>query len=329
LNRPGFRPGGNTFVRPTRPGGSSANIGNRIGNRTLIGGNRTNIGGTRITNINRSSNFTNINRGSGFGTFNRGSRFGTFNRGSRFVTSFNRFNRPWWGFHRGWYRGVWSNWPYYPAFWAGLYGASWLAPWAVGTTFVYANPYYIAPANPIPYLDYSEPIPVPTESEIDNTDEDTVNAAMAHFSQAEALFKEGRYEESTAEVDAGLQLLPADRTMHEFRALTLFARGMYDEAAAGIYAVLAGGPGWDWATMQALYDSPETYTAQLRALEAYIRDRPRDAAARLLLAYQYLVIDDRDAALSQLETGVKLKPNDKLSAQLIGALTHVPESAQP
>jgi len=316
--RPGVRPGANTFVRPTRPGGAAV-IGNRIGSRTNIGGNRTNIGGTRVTNLNRNSNFTRINRNSGFANINRGARF---------ATSLNRFNRPWWGHHRGWYHGGWAGWPYYPALWAGLAGGSWLAPWAVGTPFVYDNPYYVAPAYGVATLDYSEPIPTLTETEIANTDEETVSPAMAHFTRAQALFKEGRYEEATAEVDAAVQMLPADRTMHEFRALTLFARGMYDEAAAALYAVLAGGPGWDWTTMQALYDSPETYTAQLRALEAYLWDRPRDAAARFLLAYHYLVIDDRDAALSQLEAVVKLKPNDKLSAQLIAAFTHALREAQ-
>jgi tetratricopeptide (TPR) repeat protein len=303
--------------------------GSRIGGSRIIN-NPTAINQNRITNINRNSNFTNINRGSSFNNINRGSRFASIDRGPRFATQFNRFSRPWWGHHHGWYRGTWWNWPYYPACWAALGGAYWLTPWAVGTTFVYANPYWVAPSYVVPALDYSEPIPVPTDSEMANTSEDTVADAMSHFTHAGVYFKEGRYEDANAEVDAGLQLLPSDRTMHEFRALILFARGMYDQAAAAIYAVLAQGPGWDWNTMAALYDnSPETYTAQLRALEAYVLDHSRDAASRFLLAYQYLVIDDRGAALSQLRPAVKLRPDDKLSAQLIDALTRPPQREVP
>jgi thioredoxin-like negative regulator of GroEL len=177
----------------------------------------------------------------------------------------------------------------------------------------------------VPALDYSEPIPVPTDTQEANTDEDTVTDTMNHFANARALFKDGRYAEATAEVDTAIGELPGDRTMHEFRALTLFARGLYDQAAAAVYAVLAQGSGWDWQTMSGLYDSRDTYTAQLRALEAFIWDHPRDAAARFLLAYHYLVIDDRGAALTQLQVVVKVRPEDRLSAQLIDALTRPPQ----
>ena len=64
--------------------------------------------------------------------------------------------------------------------------------------------------------------------------------------------------------------MPNDPTLHEFRALALFALGRYDEAAAALYAVLSVGPGWDWSTLISLYGNPETYTQQLRALESYV-----------------------------------------------------------
>jgi tetratricopeptide (TPR) repeat protein len=275
----------------------------RVIDRTRIGGDRALVGGNRIANI------------------NRGGRFENGNRDARFLTQINRFNRPWWRQDGGWYHGGWGNWPYYPAFWSGLAGGSWLSPWAVGSTFAYDNPYYAASEDVLPELDYANPLPEMTETQVADVDEDTVTAATNHFAQARALFKQGRYADATAEADAAIQLLPSNRTIHEFRALTLFARGMYDQATAGVYAVLAQGPGWDWATMIGLYNSPATYTAQLRALEAFVSDHPRDAAARFLLAYHYFVMDDREAALSQLSVAAKLRPDDKLTAQLIQALT--------
>ena len=44
--------------------------------------------------------------------------------------------------------------------------------------------------------------------------------------------------------------------------------------------VLAGGPGWDWSTMIALYDSQETYLSQLDALKNYSKGKPNAVRAR-------------------------------------------------
>jgi tetratricopeptide (TPR) repeat protein len=114
--------------------------------------------------------------------------------------------------------------------------------------------------------------------------------------------------------------LPSDATLHEFRALCLFALKRYKEAAAGVYAVLAAGPGWDWDTMKALYPDVATYTAQLRALEQYKIANPTAPDASFLLAYQYLVMGYPDQAQKELEQVVKLQPNDKLAAAILDAL---------
>jgi tetratricopeptide (TPR) repeat protein len=108
--------------------------------------------------------------------------------------------------------------------------------------------------------------------------------------------------------------------MQEFRALTLFAQGKYADAAGVVYAVLAAGPGWNWDTLAALYADKESYPKQLRGLEEYVRDHPDEGNAHFLLGYHYLVLDEHDAAVSQLRVAAKLTPKDKLSLQLIDAL---------
>ena len=94
----------------------------------------------------------------------------------------------------------------------------------------------------------------------------------------------------------------------------------YQEAAAGVYAVLAAGPGWDWDTVKALYPDTSVYTAQLRALEDYKKANPDKPDASFLLAYEYLVLGYPDQAASELQQVVKLQPDDKLSAALLKAL---------
>jgi tetratricopeptide (TPR) repeat protein len=70
-----------------------------------------------------------------------------------------------------------------------------------------------------------------------------------------------------------------------------------------------------------LYPNGDVYTAQLRALEEYIRANPNDAAAHFLVAYHYLACGHNDAAATQLREVVKLNPQDTLSAQLLQGLT--------
>jgi tetratricopeptide (TPR) repeat protein len=159
-----------------------------------------------------------------------------------------------------------------------------------------------------------------------------VNDANQQFDSARAAFKRGDYTKAQELTDKAIALLPSDATLHEFRALTLFAQQKYQDAAATLYAVLAAGPGWNWETMSALYPSPDVYTKQLRMLEAYAGTHPDEAYAHFLQAYQYLVLESKDAAVKQLQEVAKLQPNDKLSAALVKALTSgdtAPSSVAP
>ena len=124
--------------------------------------------------------------------------------------------------------------------------------------------------QPVVY-DYSQPI----NSTAPTPDETVTNQAMAIFDQARDAFKQADYKAALDLADQALRQLPNDPTLHEFRALCLFALGRYDEAAASLYAVLSVGPGWDWTTLINLYGNPETYTQQVRALESYCNQNPK------------------------------------------------------
>jgi cytochrome c-type biogenesis protein CcmH/NrfG len=148
-----------------------------------------------------------------------------------------------------------------------------------------------------------------------------VAKANKEFDAAREAFKAGDAVKAQTLVEKAIELLPSDATLHEFRALTLFAQGRYKEAAATLYAVLAAGPGWDWKTMRGLYPDEDTYTRQLRALEEHVRKDPNSGEAHFVLAYQYLVLGSKDEAVKQLKEVVRVQPQDKLSAALLKALT--------
>ena len=163
-----------------------------------------------------------------------------------------------------------------------------------------------------PGYDYSQPIdaqaaPPPAE---------VADPALAKFDSAREAFRNGDYAGALRLVDEALKSLPNDATLHEFRALVLFAVGKYDLAAGPLYAVLSVGPGWDWTTMAGLYPSIEVYTAQLRSLEAFVKANPSSTAGRFVLGYHYLTQGHIDAAVAQFKQVAALAPQDKLSAQL-------------
>jgi tetratricopeptide (TPR) repeat protein len=326
--------------------GNRAGFDNNV-NRGNLDRNEFGVG-NRSLDGNRINN-TDINRND----FNRNNFTNNRNNWDRNINNWaNRDNRPWtrpWynhydNWHNAWHRGYWNYWGagYYPWAWMGAGAALgwWAAP---GTSYAYANPYYVASDDVDSgyYPDYSQPIPPPANAAPDSSpalasgepapddptdgqpaqaEDPNVAAAMAVFDQARALFKSGDYNGALNKADQAIKQLPSDAALHEFRAACLFALGKYKEAAAGIYAVLSAGPGWDWNTMKALYPDTATYTKQLRALEDYKKAHPDAPDASFLLAYEYLVLGYPDTAVAELKQVVKLQPSDKLSAAILSAL---------
>src|SRR5262249_49373317 len=143
-------------------------------------------------------------------------------------------------------------------------------------------------------------------------------------------FKASEFARALILTDLALKPNANEPVLHEFRALSLFALGRYDESAAALYVVLTAGPGWDWATMIGLYPDTDTYTRQLRALEAAITVNRESASRRFVLAYHYLVQEHLEQARGEYENVLKLQPRDELSAQFakaLGSASQAPDTA--
>jgi hypothetical protein len=154
------------------------------------------------------------------------------------------------------------------------------------------------------------------------TDKETA-VAERRMDQAVRAFRKGDYADAQWYCERAIRHLPGDANLQEFRALCQFAQGKYKDAAGTLYDVLAAGPGWDWETISSFYASARTYTRQLRALERYVRENPRDAPERFVLAYHYLALGARDGAAGQLRKIVKLQPKDQVSPTILEALKKV------
>lgn len=247
--------------------------------------------------------YWNWNRGFGFGYPYSGNSFG-YGYGNNYGYGFgnNYGYRPF-----GWGLGGWG-------LGSLIYGSGYLG---------YSNPYYLG-VGPTIY-NYAQPIPVSyTVSTVDANDANTADEVM---SDAVVAFQRNDYDAALDITNRGITAYPDDAVLHEFRALVLFAKQDYQQAAATIHSVLAVGPGWDWTTLSSLYTDVAIYTEQLRALESITKANPQDAPSRFLLAYHYLSCGHSDAAARQLQQVVQRMPNDRVAADVLKMLS--PEPTRP
>ncbi len=242
---------------------------------------------------------------------------------------------PWWGAGscHSWHYGHWnygwnshyyhSHWYYHDDNFAS--GFMWgIAVWSLGNMIYdmgyqsYRNPY---PAPPVQNttIVYTQPLSVTAAA---NPPGDESKAKLAETKSAEAVersraaFKKGDYVSAMSTVDQALAYTPGDVTLHEYRALVLFALGKYADATGVLNPVLASGPGWGWDTMVGFYASSSTYDAQLRKLEAYVKGQPDAADGHFLLGYHYMVGGHMDKSYEQFERTTKLQPADSIARQL-------------
>ncbi len=271
--------------------------------------------------------------------------------------------RPWWGtkHHHTWHKGRWdygwnNHWrnryrhyhrpvSYYPPGYRSYYVGPaaiipWgLASWSLGSLaydigyYSYRNPYYAPPVETYTtVINYSEPITVAatryepaTEAiALSNAEKSAVALQLSR-----ATFQEGDYLAALSAVDEAISYEPGDSTLHEYRALVLFALGRYGDAAGVLNPVLASGPGWDWETMIGLYASADRYTDQLRRLEDYVLNQADQADAHFLLGYHYMVGGHLEDAYAMFDRVHQLQPGDTVARQLRSLLADSIPSEEP
>jgi hypothetical protein len=209
------------------------------------------------------------------------------------------------------------------------WGVSSIADWGLGSTAStwlsgnYVNPYNsVQPASSTVVYDYSQPINITAAPPDPNAADSTEQV----FSAARDSFQAGDYQRALDLADQVVKATPNAPVVHEFRALCLFALKRYDDAASAAYAALSAGPCWDWSTLVGLYGSADTYTNQLRVLEAAVRNNLNATPPRFLLAYHYLVQGNTDAAGMEFAIIAKSEPKDQLSGSFAKALTKTKET---
>ena len=293
--------------------------------------------------------FNGVGPGHGIEPGIHGGNYGFHNGivGSPHPYNFN--NRP--NYYGGWYHGNWHDnwnrpWGYHPYGWGwgGGFGLG-LGLGALGGIglgygmasmpynwgyWSYSNPYFNGAGYAGPgYYNYSQPLvmaaPVGGYPPGQVGAMGTPNpASLDHFTAARAAFAVGDYPSASNEIEQAIARQPNDPVLHEFRGLTQFAMGQYDQSAATMYAVLSVGPGWDWTTLSGLYPNIDLFYEQRQALDAYEAQNPNSAAIHFLAAYFDTTAGQTQAAQAELQRTVQINPQDALSKQLLASMSGPP-----
>ena len=298
--------------KPGRPGGGW-NGGNRPGVGHRPGGGNVNIGNKVDINFSRNANWS--------------------------VNSNHWGGRPWWGAgsYHSWHHGHWHyGWHRRPYYYSPGRVIAWgLVGWGIGSLIFdsgyqsYYNPY--PTQTVVVYNDggssnvnYAEPVTSSAETAVEQRSgmsekesDSLAKKATDSFDAAVKAFKEKDYLTAVKKTDEAISYDPGETVQHEFRALCLFALQKYSDAASVLNSVLSSNPGWGWETMIGLYDSSETYTAQLRALESYANKNAKAADAQFLLGYHYMTEGHMKEAQGAFAKCVELKPRDQVAGELL------------
>ena len=352
------------FNRPTNVNQNAFNQ-NNFNRRNVSSRTSNNVNITNVNNLNRGNNYGGNYHGygTGYGSYGGASRawggngyYGSgYHANSYYGNHSNWVNGSWggYGFRPGWGGYGYGNGGYGLGGFGGYGGYGYgsgvalglgigagvgVASWGLGSLFnnwgysQYSNPYYSSAyagqtssyVSPSVGYDYSRPLNLASSV----PEDEVLQAAEGSLDSAREAFQAGDYPRALSTADQALKQTPNDPMLHEFRATCLFAMRRYDEAAVPFYTVLSAGPGWDWTTLIGLYPDVETYTAQLRALEAFCNATPQASSARFVLAALYLTQGSKEAAAGRLREVVAIQPQDRLSAQLLQALTTDTQAAQ-
>jgi tetratricopeptide (TPR) repeat protein len=143
------------------------------------------------------------------------------------------------------------------------------------------------------------------------------NNGTVYFTEAANAFRKGDYRNAVKYASHAAIESPQNPKAAELMSLASFAMGDYQAAAAAAHAALAFAPPADWGDVYSYNGNVDPYTNQLRALEKYSRDNPLAPDAHFVLAYQYFLTGHPHNAVQQLDTVVKLAPQDKLANDLL------------
>jgi hypothetical protein len=302
-----------------RPGGGNFNQGMRsqslTGSRGFSGGN---------TSYYRGGNFGR-NNSAFFGT---GGAFNNAYLGNRNFNNYGNYGR---GFGYGGYRGYggyglgYGGYGFLP-FLGGLglgygLGGYGLGGYGLGYGGYYNNSYPAYDSTVIA----NDAAPPADQSTVDqNAGEYPTNPPTSNGTDYVALgesdFRAGQYPAAIGAFRHALIDEPNNAGLMLMLAQTLFQIGQWQQAAGATELAMGALPEDKWGTIvqnyTQLYGNIGDYTAQLKQLEAAVKQKPEDPALRFLLGYHYGYLNYPQQAVRELGKAVELEGRDPAARRL-------------
>ncbi len=128
-------------------------------------------------------------------------------------------------------------------------------------------------------------------------------AATANLGSGDAAFREGRFGDAVHFYARAIEFQPDEGVLYLVLSDALFATGDYHYGAYALRKALELDPKLldNIVDKHGFYADPKEFDRQLAVLETYLKDRPTDQDARLLLAANYLFGLRPAAAVDLLE----------------------------
>lgn len=146
------------------------------------------------------------------------------------------------------------------------------------------------------------------------------SGAAVFVERGEADFRSGNYKGAVWAWRHAALDDPRNGVLLLMLAQSFYATGRYDEAAGATQQAMKLLPKEKWGIVVAnrrdLYGNAKDYTAQLRALEAAVKQKPDDPALRFLAAFHYAYLGFPKEAVDQLDKGLKVAPQDEMAKTL-------------
>jgi len=149
-----------------------------------------------------------------------------------------------------------------------------------------------------------------------------VSVAKHHVSLGDFYFKEGRFQEAAESYLRVLAYAPEDASIHFVVADALFAVGDYHYAAYMIGKGLRFDPELAHVDVdkRSYYSDPATFEAQMKTLRAYVAEKPYDAAAHIVLAYNLNFSGARDEAALIFQHVMEISPSNEVAQSFLAGI---------
>jgi len=178
---------------------------------------------------------------------------------------------------------------------------------------VYAQPVVTQPATPNPIV----VAPTPAVPPNPNASKDVQARAKQLGNVAKEQFRSNQYGKAKATLDQLVKLVPNDSSAWQFRGIVSFSMGNFEAAAADVYDALRLGKAWPKQSIVNLYgDYKANYAIQLSKLNESVAQKP-SMQGHFLQAYHHMVNEQFAEGKKELESVLKLQPNEPLSKKLL------------